>query len=345
MFYLPFFKKKPKGFTLIELLVVIAIIAILIGLLLPAVQKVREAAARMTSANNLKQLGLACHNYNDVNKQLPPSFGWYPAPPTGQRYQPNGAYGTAFFHLLPYVEQDNLYKQALRPMSYMYGADQTTSNTYTYNWAGPPYNWGYNLTYTFTSSFPQYIPLRPPVTAYWGGTVYAPVKIFMARHDPSLYSPTYTYVTYLVNGEVFDKNLSIQGITDGSSNTVLMTEGYSNCYGNNYRQGTYNASYPDYSYSYSYSYTWPSNPSQNTSYSYSWGYRFVPKFNLVAGKTFQIKPQQYSCDGTLPQGLASTTMMTLLGDGSVRGVGSGVGATTWQSALTPTAGDVLGNDW
>src|SRR5688500_4042128 len=93
---------RRRGFTLIELLVVIAIIATLIGLLVPAVQKVREAASRIKCANNLKQLGLAAHHYHDVHQHLPPAIGYYP--PVA------GALGSYFFHLLPYVEQDPLYK-------------------------------------------------------------------------------------------------------------------------------------------------------------------------------------------------------------------------------------------
>ncbi len=157
---------RRRGLTLIELLVVIAIIAVLIGLLLPAVQKVREAAARIQCQNNLKQIGLALHNYHDANGHLPPGYTFVPPDPvtTGGKGPawdrlPPGFYldptdpgwGWAAY-LLPYLEQDPLYRRFdlaksltspsligstdLPLAAYTCPADRETGRYQVLNWSG-----------------------------------------------------------------------------------------------------------------------------------------------------------------------------------------------------------------
>ena len=139
----PLLRGHPAAFTLIELLVVIAIIAVLIGLLLPAVQKVREAANRVTCANNQKQLGLATHNYHDAHGKLPPAVYWVGL--TGNLGDPaqaitapaQGIPGTWHTYILAYLEQPALARAYRRDASWFDPPNQPVVTTQLRVWQCP----------------------------------------------------------------------------------------------------------------------------------------------------------------------------------------------------------------
>src|SRR5438876_5806666 len=215
---------RPRsGVTLIELLVVIAIIAILIGLLVPAVRTVREAAARTQCSNNLKQIGLALHAYHDVNKRLPPggiSLIKTPAAPTSEA-------GLAWQVLiLPFIEQGNLAAKF----------DPTLGYRSTINWPlgmiQVPIYFCPSATYNQSGSTAE----QGGASTNGGGTVTLPAEPFTVHYignagpkysatDPTVDLPGSTNGGLAKTGVLFrDSKVRLTDITDGTSNTFLVGE-------------------------------------------------------------------------------------------------------------------------
>jgi prepilin-type N-terminal cleavage/methylation domain-containing protein len=188
-----------RGFTLIELLVVIAIIAILIGLLLPAVQKVREAAARMTCSNNLKQFGVAIHNYASANSDKIPG-----GIQGGLQNQPGYPGNPFFFQLLPYIEQDNIPKTL------------QASNVY-YSW-GSAGNVNGVTVVVKTLLCPSDSSHNAGIDPYTGWTITSYSRNYYMFDTGGGRQPDGHYWT--------QSKYTIANIPDGTSNTVGITERY-----------------------------------------------------------------------------------------------------------------------
>ena len=299
-------KRLSSGFTLIELLVVIAIIAILIGLLLPAVQKVREAAARSQCSNNLKQISLSIHNYESAFGKVPPAFGSNNAGAghlftTASNLQ--SGYGTLHFYILPYIEQEPLFRAANNDSStvratvvktFLCPSDSTmSSNLQRYGYA--PTSYASNLMVfapTGTGSLinsmtdgltnvPMFVERFKDCSPSFGGVTQPAWALHPSMIGHGWDSPSFGWREYTPS----------RGWDPGFSTAA---SGLGN------GQGTF---------------------------------------------PFQVGPRPAACNWGVAQSAHTGTMQIGLGDGSVKGVSASMSVNTWTNACRPNDGTVLGSDW
>jgi len=296
-----------RGFTLIELLVVIAIIAILIGLLLPAVQKIREAAARMSCSNKLKQVGLAVHNYESASGRLPMA-NWR----ASNGVNANGGMNI-LVALLPYLEQDNAYKLVTQYQGSGYSVWDTpgfsSPSGSLRSVVMPPYLCPSDSTLSNGFASNQ-------VNA-WGGSSYAGnFQVFGLGSAGSKFG-----------GTDWGPKYNIANIPDGSSNTVGFTERLSVCGSTGNLWSWPGGDWGPYQWGVTFA---------NSPWGGNWAYPPIIR---------PIPANSGACDPYRPSAMHSTTAQVLMMDGSGRSVTGSVSQSTWQLAIVADDGQVLPANW
>jgi type II secretory pathway pseudopilin PulG len=347
---------------LVELLVVIAIIAILIGLLLPAVQKVREAAFRTQCQNNLKQIALAVHNYAGTYSKMLPSA--YSAPTTGILKNPQ----SFFFTILPYIEQDSMYRIGMEASTLNPLGNDGLGNNLTWlgaltNPSGGPGSIatdGFVKIYVCpsdaTNSTSQGTPANPDGQDRWvGGSYAANYQLF---GNPS--------------GNGYQAIFNIDNIPDGTSNTVTISDRFAYYVNSPKVPGpSGRTSHAATLWAWPAGYPWPNavvpgqyqqfaalfantykDPNGSTYPGLTGGpppYTPVTAWGVFTAPGSAVPSQvgvgPYQGDYQLPQAGHTGVVQVAMADGSARGVSSGVTPATWYFALLPDDLQTLGSDW
>jgi prepilin-type N-terminal cleavage/methylation domain-containing protein len=336
--------RRLRAFTLIELLVVIAIIAILIGLLVPAVQKVREAGNRIKCANNMKQFGLAIHNMQGTYEKLPPLTGPYPTgtlwvSTDGDPGSNGPPWNTPFFWMLPFIEQDNLYKSCYFPA--VKGSNDA----------------GYMCWNGLTGAE---ICMLDPIKIY--GCPSDPGYSDQLQHVSAGYNwgswsggwdGDYALTSYAANAQVFAKTDAVfemtnwQGqaripatFTDGTSNTILFAEKLAQC-------GQIAGDAAPNGNIWSWRQTNPNVPAfamRDPTGSKSGGFPTPQPVGPASIPQTSVSDYINLCD-FYRASTSHPTMNLTMGDGSVRNVSSSLSGITWWAICTPHGGEVVGSDF
>lgn len=325
---------RRTAFTLIELLVVIAIIAILIGLLVPAVQKVREAANRMSCSNNLKQMAIALQSYGDTNGKLPPYAGMV-----------GPVNGSAHFFLLPFVEADSVFKLAngqsfnvaSESVKTFYCPSDTSVQSGRYP-AGHPRGArlirggvGFGATnYAINAAVCDGIRTITGILDGTSNTVGFAERMAdcagpnypKSGTTPNLGAGSYTY-------SIWSRGMKVNSVADWSDGAGFWVPATGPSGANNSWWDMPAFDMP----------TVATGPRSDPNFRQNWN------GGVVNPGSFQVNAAPNACDYRRLQGLHGNVMNAGLMDGSVRTLSGSLTAITWQNACRPTDGLVLGSDW